>query len=724
MTRSPRGRRTVTLVLGLLLGLLVVAPSVGGARAAVAQEPDPAVEPSARLVLTAITGVLGPGAAPDDGTDEGPDAPPASLGLDLRVLVENDGPVALSDLRLFVEVFDVVRTRSALQGSLDGGRVTTALLHVTDHEVREGGELAPGDLAGQRVRIPADELGWASTGGVYPVQVSVLRGSETLDRLVTAVVVLVDPPVGALQTVVVWPVDTAPWRGPDGTYPADVDVGIRPGGRLDRILAAYEAGGGGDVHLLPAPHLLEDLQDRSDGFRRTVTGAEGPRVEEVEADDEEARRSSAFLERVRAAVAGATVPPLVGPYAEHDIASTVTGPPELSDDAAVAAVEGRRRLQRLVARVPDPATFVATTPLTQEALDVVPGEHLLVPWDLVTGPELERDPDLPSALRTVTAASGRRFTATVADPRVSSLVATPDLDAGTLAAVQRVVAETALIFFQAPGTTGRPLLVLPPPDWSPGARFPAPLFDALANAPWLELTTPLAQVGAREAQPGLTFRPDAGSAFPAGIAAELVSATRQLEAVRRALPEGETVDGRIYRELSDQLLRAPSVWFRGGAIDDAAALIRDVQAAVDRTFGTVEIPSSANITLPSDTGNIPVTLRRPTGGPLRVCVEVESPGRLAWPDGERNCEVTLTGSGSQTVSFNTRALSRGQFPVLVRVTDPTGVRELGQATLVVRSTAISRPALIVTGAVVVLLLLLGPVRRRRPKKKRRLEVVG
>ncbi|MBW3618704.1 MAG: hypothetical protein KY461_00530 [Actinobacteria bacterium] len=718
-TTSRRGR-DVALRLCLVLATVLAGPMASAGSPAVSQERAPEDLPSARLVLTALSGTLGAGATPaaaDDG-------PPRSMDLELRVLVENDGPTELADLRLFVEVFDQVRSRSVLREALDGDRVATGLLHVHDTLVRDGADVPAGDVAGVQVRIPAEDIGWSTTGGVHPVQVSVLRGSETLDRLVTAVVVVADEPTGALQTVVVWPVDATPWRGPEGVYPAGVDAEIQPGGRLDRILAAYERHPDASIHLLPAPHLLEDLQDRSDGFRRSVRGEDGPVVEDVPPDDPEAQRSAAFLERVRAAVDEASVSPLTGPYADHDIASTVAGPPELAEDAAIAAVEGRRRLQRLVGRAPDAATYVATTPLTRAALDVVPGEHLLLPWELVAGPDLDRDPDLPPALRTVTAASGRRFTATVADPRVSALVAGPDLDAGTLAATQRLVAETAMMFFQAPGTPGRPLLVYPPPGWSPGARVPGPLIDALVSAPWLDLVTPLVQLGGREAQPGLTFLPEAVSGLPGGITSELVHASQQLEAVRRALPEGESIDGRTYRQLSDQLLRAPSVWLRGGNIDLAAALVRDVAGAVDRTFGTVEIPSSANITLPSDTGNIPVTLQRPTGGPLRVCVEVESPGRLAWPDGERNCEVTLTGSSSQTVSFNTRALSRGQFPVLVRVTDPTGTRELGQATLVVRSTAISRPALVVTGIVVAGLLLVGALRRRRPPKRRRLEVVG
>ncbi|MDX1621947.1 MAG: DUF6049 family protein, partial [Nitriliruptorales bacterium] len=163
-----------------------------------------------------------------------------------------------------------------------------------------------------------------------------------------------------------------------------------------------------------------------------------------------------------------------------------------------------------------------------------------------------------------------------------------------------------------------------------------------------------------------------------------------------------------------------SLWFRGPDLPRATALLSDIATALDRRFGEVTVPASAQVTLTSERGALPVTLQRGEGGPLNVRVEVSSRGNLRWP--QRSQEVALTGPGTQTVSFDTVALGRGTFNVTVRVTDLTGTRLLEQTNLSVRSTAISRPALIATAAVVVLLLIWGIFRRRRPKRPK-LEVV-
>jgi uncharacterized protein YfaS (alpha-2-macroglobulin family) len=141
----------------------------------------------------------------------------------------------------------------------------------------------------------------------------------------------------------------------------------------------------------------------------------------------------------------------------------------------------------------------------------------------------------------------------------------------------------------------------------------------------------------------------------------------------------------------------------------------------------VEVPASATVTLTSDRGTIPITLQRPTGPPVRVVVEVDSLGRLSWPDGESRT-VVLTGEGAQTVAFEAVALGRGTFHVTVRVSDPSGHRVLEQVTLSVRSTAMSRPALVGMGVVILLLVIRGLWRRgdgrgRGEPPARRLEVV-
>lgn len=71
----------------------------------------------ARLHVTSLVGVLGPGA------NDGEDAP---QDLRLRVLVENTGPVAIGDLRVVVEVFAAARFRSVLHRTLDAGEIGRA----------------------------------------------------------------------------------------------------------------------------------------------------------------------------------------------------------------------------------------------------------------------------------------------------------------------------------------------------------------------------------------------------------------------------------------------------------------------------------------------------------------------------------------------------------------------------------------------------------------------
>jgi hypothetical protein len=148
--------------------------------------------------------------------------------------------------------------------------------------------------------------------------------------------------------------------------------------------------------------------------------------------------------------------------------------------------------------------------------------------------------------------------------------------------------------------------------------------------------------------------------------------------------------------------------------------VHDVRRVLDRSFGTVAIDQT-RITLTSDTGSIPVTLERTDGPPVTVVVEVASPGRLAWPEGRRSTPLVLEPGARQTVTFATEARSTGTFPVTVRVTDPTGRHDLASTTLSVRSTALSRPALVATGAIVLVLLAIGLVRRGTPR--RRLSVV-
>lgn len=139
-------------------------------------------------------------------------------------------------------------------------------------------------------------------------------------------------------------------------------------------------------------------------------------------------------------------------------------------------------------------------------------------------------------------------------------------------------------------------------------------------------------------------------------------------------------------------------------------MIRAVQRTVDEAFGEVSL-AAASVTLTSDTGEVPVTVLRDRGGPLLVSVHVESQGRLRWPEGRTSQILELEEGGSTTLSFPTRAVTTGTFPVTVTITDPSGVQILARESLSVRSTSLSRPALTLMAALVIVLLLIGSLRR-------------
>jgi hypothetical protein len=706
------------LLAALLVALLGLPPT---AAPAAAQEPVDVLRP-VRIVVSSLTAVVGPGAPRPAVANAQP-----PTDVEARVLVVNDGDQPLDGVRLVAEVHDVVTTRSELRRALDDGVHPGPRRTVQDVDVGADGTIPAGGVAQLTVTVTAADGGWAgaTTSSIRPFSLSLVRGTEVLDRADTGIVYVAEPPTAPLETVVVVPVADAPWRGPNGTYVPGVDAAAADDARLDRIVAGLERHPRARVTVQVAPHLLEDLRDRADGYREIDADGE---VSEVPPESSGARRANVLLRRVRDLVASLPLPPAVGPYADADVAALTLGPTPLPAQAATSLSEARRRLTRLVDREPQ-AAFVATVPLVPRTLDLVPGDHLLLPWSSVVGPDLQANPsaDIPPALRQTRTPAGRTLTATVADPWVSALLDRPDVSNGPVLAGHRVAVETAALWLRAPSSAGRPLLVMPARDWTPPRRFTETVLDSLTAAPWLRLTDAAAQAARSGTPLPLELRTPA-SGLPDDLVGELRATDDALGAALAALPDGAAdLAGRAPDELREQLLRAPSTWLLPLRIDRSRALLRDARSAVDASLGTVEVPASATVTLTSDRGTIPITLQRPTGPPVRVVVEVDSLGRLSWPDGESRT-VVLTGEGAQTVAFEAVALGRGTFPVTVRVSDPSGHRVLEQVTLSVRSTAMSRPALVGMGVVILLLVIRGLWRRgdgrgRGEPPARRLEVV-
>jgi hypothetical protein len=685
-----------------VLALLVLATSVTGA---LAQDVD---EPDVRLRVTELSRVLGPGSVqePPNGASDGGEAPETPEDLVVRALIENEGQ-EVDGLRLVIEVHQAVEDRASVGEALDEGDVPATPLYVRDEPVRDLAALGAGEIAGAAEVLEGEELRWGD-GGVHPVRIAVLRGAQVLDEVVTGVVWLDEPPEAPLLTTALWPLDEAPWRTVRGHYPATAQRAVRPGGRLDALLHGLERHPDSGVLLSPAAHLLEDLDDQALGYVERTRRADGTQeAEPIEPEDRAARRANDTLQRIREVARNLPHGPVTGPYADADLGALAEHDQAMRELGGELAAVGRQRLQVLLERPPDAASMVLNERIDPSALDLLPADHLLLAPDLVEDPDVD-------GLVSLRSPSGRLMSATVGDLRLRELLAEPDTDHGALVAAQRVLVETAAHWFEDAGSSGRTLSLHPPADWAPGADLVDHLLAGLEEARWLDLVSPSVQVAAGQSSVSTIelTAPEPGR-LPGDLRRAIDDVLTDLDSARAAQPQDlqeEVQPPRSFSDMRTAVLRATSRWYGGGA--EAEALVRDVQREVDRVFGDVEVASGSRVTLTAETGQIPITLRRTRGDPITVRVEVASQGRLVWPEGRQSEDLVLSDREAHTVSFPTRALSMGTFPVTVRVTDPSGERELERTTLSVRSTRVSGPALAATGGFVLVLLLAGALRRR------------
>lgn len=742
----PRGRRRRLGLLATALLLVLTAVPAGaqpagpGSPGAVDASPGlsgpgtpPSIGPAAsdaappttlaRLTITSLTGILGPGSvsvSPVEGPDalEPPPPPQATDDLELRAVVENLAGERLDGLRLIIELHGPVQTRSDLRAALGGGPLGGPL-RVHDVPVGTDGLLGTAQSTVVRDRFAGDTVDWPDTAGVHPVRFALVRGTTVLTTVTSAVVWLPQAPDTPTPFTFVVPFDDGPWRTARGAYPEAVERSIQPGGRLDVLLRALERHPDAGVTLVPAAHLVEDLADLADGFvalQRTDSGS-------LEARDEPptgpaATQARTALERLRTVAASLPFEPASGPYAAADLTALQAGEAPLPDLAAQAAADGRRRLQRGLGISVDAATTVLPGPIEPAVLDLLAGDVVVLPHSATARPDPALDVELGPSVMPLRSPAGRRSLGVVGDPYLRDALTTPDPAHGPVLAAQRVLAETAMVHLTRPGGTEPALVALPDTTWRPEARFLEGLLTGITAAPWLTPLPPSQLVTAvpiSAASEMLELRGPGQARFPSALQASLAAAAGDLEAARSALPpDDRLIDGREPADLRDQLLRATSTALSNGSGGEAESLVRDVQRAVDTSFGDLEVVAST-VTLTSDAGLVPVTLRRTRGGPVVVQVEVASQGRLRFPEGRTSEPILLSEDSSLTLEFPVAAVSTGSFPLTVRVTDPGGSRELAHTVVPVRSTAVSGPALAGIGLLVLVLLLLGA--RRRPGRR-------
>jgi hypothetical protein len=625
-----------------------------------------------RLVPTGLEPVVGPGAGRDTPSE-----------LTLRVAVENAGTGSISGVRVVVELFDRVRTRNGLHLALDENRPQTRLRASTIVDAAAGGQIRAGTLVPVDVVLPTAGMPWRD--GVHPVRITALEGREPVAEVTTAVIYLETSPQTRLPTVVGWPLAAAP--AVDDRSRTELGAALERGGRLDLLVRALERNPRARVQPLVAPHLVEDLAELTDG--------------------------AALVERIRGALADHPVAPVAAPYAGADLAALAHR--GLATEALRLVTEGQHRTEELVGVRPEPTALWAPGLLSEnvvrEVLAPAGIRTLMLAWSDVADRDARPDRTPDAVLRL-----GAARSVLVPDPWLEAALARSSAPFGPAVAVQRILAETAMIHFERPFATDRALVLLPPPLWEPPPGMPDGLLAGLARAPWLDL----AGVTADSLPAGRDPAQLAGSeraALDDRLASDLRTARRLLTALEDALVDPEPgIGGRTWEELDRLVLRSTSAWTEGSAA--ARRLMAEVSAAVEAGVGKVTLPADARVTLTDAEGILPVTLSRSDGPPLRVTVALDAPPRLELPDGS-TLDVVLT--DRTTVSFRAVAHATGRIPVTVRVLLPDGGPGapivLAEETLVVRSTAVSRTALALLAGLTLGLLLVAWIRGRRPARQ-------
>ena len=613
-----------------------------------------------------------------------------------------------------------VRNRSEIVAILDGTAGRTGVT-VAGTRTVVADSLAPGAKAAFTLSVPMSALSLSKTSAEV-----VVLGVESLadiDNDGQGVI-----PTGFTRTFLPWfpvggqvaptpvlwlfPLTTAPSRAGDGVFLDDhLDAEVAAGGRLTRLLDSAE-GAPSAVSWVVDPALLQSLQDMTDGYVvRRPGGATSPGTGEADA--------RTFLTRLSALTASAEV--TASAYADPDVVALHRA--GLDVDIALASTTARDLPQALLtAPVGHGLAWPAGQVSDDGTLDVLraSGSRVVV---------LSASSFPPSPAVTYTpsgsvdlATGGAPLRAALSDPVLSQLVAAPArTPAGPTALSDPVVrrqtalAEIAMTSLELPSTP-RTLVIAPDVRWSSYGAATHDLVMAVAASPF---ATP-SRLDTLVATPASAVPRARADYPPAARAAELrpaylaqVAAGRQdLAGLRSVAPDttGQSTDG-----LEAGLTRTESSAWRSNPIG-GRRLLTTVRGEIDAEVARVRVLSRAPVTLPGDSGTIPVTVANDLDRPARVGLRLTGTPATRFEATDVPA-VTLAPGEKSTLEVTARVLGTGPVSVDITLLTPDGQVFGEPTTTEVRSAAYARAAQWVVGGLFgILVVLLGVnfVRRRRP----------
>lgn len=572
-------------------------------------------------------------------------------------------------------------------------------------------DLNPGQSAPFAIAIPTEALGLAQSG-VYQLAVEAQSDPGDGDRQRVGITRTFLPwfPI-ADQTpttglVTLWPLTETPAVDSQGVLlTGEIPRSISPGGRL-RVLLDAASTHSSVVTWLADPALVETVQAMSTGYRvrdgNTIVVGEGT---------EEAAQ---WLTDVRRVAQRADVFAL--PYACPDDVALARGGQvgDVVRSITTAAPALSAQLQRTV-----PSTLAwpadgLVDDLTLSALtDAAPRGVL------ISGEQATSTSDFtPSGTAPLPSASGSG-TAVIPDPLLSSLLASaPRSPAEIVQVRQRVLAELAVIGEQLPDSP-RTVVMAPPVRWTANSVFIGEILTAVSSVPWARPTTLSTLLGAQpstverqlSAYPEQAQRNELPPDYVGAISRAQDSAAVMSDVLNA---DSTNTTGAIVAATA----RAGSAAFRTQQ-RVGAAIIGEAQARVDDTLAGVRIISRGTITLPGDTGVIPLSVSNTLDSPVTVGISLTASPSIRL-SAEPVAPVTIAPGATTLIEVSARVSGSEPLPIAIRLTTPDGTPFGEPASVQVGSSAYSRAAAWVVGVafgLLVLMLIVNAV--RRPRRTRR-----
>ena len=256
-------------------------------------------------------------------------------------------------------------------------------------------------------------------------------------------------------------------------------------------------------------------------------------------------------------------------------------------------------------------------------------------------------------------------------------------------AAHQALADLAVLFFDLPSQQ-RGLVAKPPTDELFDPTTLRLLLIHLRDNPIFEPTTvdalfqrvPLARQSSFELsgevlqrQLVTTSRSNLGT-YPADLAAARVQLDAYTAMVGAGGPRPAAFERRLLLSSGEELTD-----------DSRGALLASVTTDIRTQTRGIDLPERQSVTLTSSEGKVPVNIRNTLDFPVRVLLTVES-DKLDFPEGTASQVIQLD-QGTNRIDLDVEARTTGDSQMLVRVSSPDGVIDLGEGRYTIRSTSVS-----------------------------------